>query len=232
MIVRAAAGLAHLITQPDHAALSGRIMENWAPLAGESRRASILLAIGEHDNGWTEPDQHPTIDANGRVVDFVNAPAKLKQDVWPRGVETLAADPLAAALVAQHAITVYDRFRGDPEWTTFFAEMEIIRDEHRARAGVSQDVLAADYAFVRIGDLISLTFSMAWRDTQSYDGVTVRLEGDRHVIVTPPALDVPELPIEVVARQLRGEPFESDAEFREALDRAPTVMLQGVVTAE
>jgi hypothetical protein len=232
MIVRPAVGVVHLITQPDHAALSGRIMEHWAPLAGEPRRASILLAVAEHDNGWREPDHHPALAADGRVVDFVNAPAALKQGVWPRGVDALAADPLAAALVAQHAITVYDRFRGDAEWSSFFAQMEAIRDEHRARAGVSEDVLATDYAFVRIGDLISLTFCVAWREAQRFDGVTVRLQGDSQVVVTPRALDVTELRIEVAARELRVERFESDETFLQALDSAPTVTLHGVVTTE
>jgi hypothetical protein len=229
MIVRRADDTVHLITQPDHAALSRRIMERWTPLLTEPRRASILLAIGEHDNGWREPDEHPALDRHGHVVDFVNAPAKLKQEVWPRGVEYLADDPLAAALVAQHAITVYDRFRGDPEWVSFFPEMEARRERHRARAALSQDRLASDYAYVRIGDLISLTFCVAWTETQHYGDVAVRLESDRQVAVTPRALADGEMRIEVRAKEIQRDPFDSEAAFREALAAAPTVTLTGIV---
>ena len=98
------------ITQPDHAHLSGRIMEHCVPLRASPRRASILRAIREHDNGWTEEDAAPTIDpATGRIADFVNIPLHVRHGVWPRGVARLADDPWAAALVAQHAITVYGR---------------------------------------------------------------------------------------------------------------------------
>ncbi len=38
VIVRPADGVRHLITQPDHAALAGRIMEHWASLATAERR--------------------------------------------------------------------------------------------------------------------------------------------------------------------------------------------------
>jgi Protein of unknown function (DUF3891) len=229
VIVRSATGYAHLITQPDHAALSRRVMEHWAPLANAARRDSILLAIGEHDNGWREPDADPAIDETGRVIDFVNAPADVKQPVWPRGVARLAADPYAAALVAQHAITVYDRFRGDREWDLFFLEMETARDHVLGLAGISREDLQRDYAFVRLGDLISLTFCTGWREEQRYEHWRVSLDDGAQVRVTPYDLDVDELAVEVPARELYGQPFRSAAEFQAALSSAAKVTLRGTI---
>ncbi len=229
MIVRSATGCVHLITQPDHAALSRRVMGHWAPLVEAARRDSILLAIGEHDNGWREPDANPAIDDTGRVIDFVNAPADVKQPVWPRGVARLAADPYAAALVAQHAITVYDRFRGDREWDRFFLEMETARDHVLGLAGVSREELMRDYTFVRLGDLISLTFCTGWDEEQSYERWRVRRVDDTQVSVSPHDLDLPELAIEVDARELRGQPFRSAAEFHAVLSSAAKVTLRGVI---
>jgi hypothetical protein len=229
VIVRSAPGCVHLITQPDHAALSRRVMEHWAPLADADRRDSILLAIGEHDNGWREPDANPAIDDTGRVIDFVNALADVKQRVWPRGVARLAADPYAAALVAQHAITVYDRFRGEREWGLFFLQMETARDHVLGLAGVSREALVRDYAFVRLGDLISLTFCTGWREEQRYDHWRVSLVTDTQVRVTPHDLDVDELAIDAPARELRGQPFRSAAEFHAALSNAARVTLRGTV---
>jgi hypothetical protein len=230
MIVRPGNGvLLHLVTQPDHAALARRIMEHCEPLARAPRRESILLAIGEHDNGWRELDEQPAIDANGRVVDFMTASTEAKQAVWPRGVARLAAaDPLAAALVAHHAVTIYDRFRGDPEWSAFFPEMQTMRDRLLASAGLAVDALLHDYAFVRVGDLISLTFCTKWQDKPSYDRWKVSGEDDR-VVVTPDPFDASEIAIEVSAWELPDRSFESDSAFRESLANARRVTLKGVV---
>jgi hypothetical protein len=229
MIVRSGDSVVHLITQPDHAALSRRIMEHWTPLAAEPRRASILHAIGEHDNGWREPDENPALAADGRVVDFVNAPAHVKQPVWSRGVARLAGNPLAAALVAQHAITVYDRFRADQEWFAFFAEMEASRDRFLARTGLAREPLLQDYTYVRLGDLISLTFCAGWRDEQTYNRWSVRLEASTHAVVTPDEFDAAEIAIDVPALELPDEPFKSESGFRDALAIARRVTLTGTV---
>ena len=96
----------------------------------------------------------------------------------------LAHDPWAAALVAQHAITVYDRFRSDSEWASFFAEMETARDAMLRASGLPLDDLLDDYAFVRLADLISLTFCTGWTDEQRFGEWTVNGVGAR-VVVTP-----------------------------------------------
>ena len=61
------------------------------------------------------------------MFDFINAPAGVRQAVWTRSVAALEGHPWAAALVAQHALTVYDRFRSESEWTPFFDRMETAR---------------------------------------------------------------------------------------------------------
>ena len=124
MIVRPVHDRLQLITQPDHAHLARTIMVHCVQLAARPRRDSILHAIGEHDNGWAEEDAVPTVNHNtGSVADFVSVPLSVRHRVWPRGVARLADDPWAAALVAQHALTVYDRFRSDAGWTPFFDEL-------------------------------------------------------------------------------------------------------------
>jgi hypothetical protein len=112
VIVRLIGNRLQLITQPDHAHLARRIMQHCVALAARPRRGSILLAIAEHDNGWAEEDAAPIVHpTTGCVVDFINAPMSVRQTVWPRSVARLADDRWAAALVAQHATAVYDRFR-------------------------------------------------------------------------------------------------------------------------
>ena len=229
MIVRAVPGGIQLITQPDHAHLARSIMEHCASLAVRARRDAILHAIGEHDNGWAEEDAMPTVDpGTGRVVDFVGAPLSVRHAVWPRGVARLTGEPWAAALVAQHAIAVYDRFRSETEWASFFSEMETARDRWMRAAGLTIDDLAADYSFVRLADLISLTFCVGWVDPQQFADWTVQLSGTR-VTVTPDPFAGTAIPIEIVARQIPRQSFRNDTELRDALAEARTTTLQGEV---
>jgi hypothetical protein len=240
MIVRSADGVLHLISQPDHAALARRIMERWAPLHGAERRNSILLAVEEHDNGWHEPDNHPSIDADtGRIFDFITLPTAAKQAVWPRAVGRLAAeDEWAAGLVAQHALTIYERFHDDPEWTGFFATMTATRDTLVGQSGRTTAQLTHDYGYVRIGDLISLVFCNLWQEEQTYDrwqfrlreGLEVHEGREGLVAVTPDPFAGRRVPIAVTAREIPDVPYESDAALQAAIRTAPRVTLHGLVS--
>jgi hypothetical protein len=91
-----------VITQPEHAALSGRLAQAWAALP--EPRAETLLAAYEHDNGHARTDANghwnPT---TGEVQDFRSAPPETRAAIAQRGVERLAAEsPYAALLVAIH----------------------------------------------------------------------------------------------------------------------------------
>src|SRR4051794_21674184 len=147
VIIRATKDHLLLIRQPDHAALSGAVIRAWQREAMvESRRDDILLAVGEHDNGWQEEDAAPLVDPDsGLVLDFIGAPDAVRQRVWPRGISRLAASPYAAALVAQHAVTVYERYRSTPAWSAFFEEMETRRQQALDQAApLSLDDLRQD----------------------------------------------------------------------------------------
>ena len=230
MIVRRSEGSQLLITQPDHAALAGRVMECWTAgaLQRSPRRAEIFLAIYEHDNGWREPDAEAIIDSNGKIVDFVHAPDDLRHALWLRGIERLADTPYAAALVAQHAIHVYDRKRADPSWTPFFEDMEAARARHLRRTTVSLEELWFDYGFVRLADLISLTFCNGWRDqTQDHGGHSV--QGDQHgVIVTPDPFGSARVSLEVSGVEIADVPFTSSRDAVEAVKHGRRVLLSGM----
>jgi Protein of unknown function (DUF3891) len=232
MIVRDSGSSLFLITQPDHAALARRVMERWTPLHSAERRASILLAVEEHDNGWSEPDAAPLVEpSTGRVLDFINIPAEIRQEVWPRAVARLAnEDVWAAALVAQHAVTIYDRYRSDPGWREFFPQLERIRDDLAGAAGRTEAQLTSDYQFVRIGDLISLVFCNQWDEPQSFAQWSFRRDGD-NVVVSPDGFGGRDLPIAVRARQIPSRRYESSEELQRVVRISPVVTLAGTVVA-
>jgi hypothetical protein len=229
LIVRTLDDRIQLITQPDHAHVARAVMERCAPLSTRPRRDDILLAIAEHDNGWTEEDAAPRVDpATGHIFDFVTAPAHVRQMVWPRGVGRLAANRWAAALVAQHAITIYDRFRSDPEWTPFFTRMQEMRDTLLHASGLSLDELLGDYGFVRLADLLSLAFCTGWKDEHRFGKWAVQLF-DTRVRVTPDAFGDAEIPIAIDAREVPNRTFRSDADLHREIERASRATLRGTV---
>ena len=230
MIVRPAHDLVEVITQPDHAALAADIIQHAAALEVHPRRAAILVAVKEHDNGWAEEDAAPIVDpATGHLADFVNVPLAVRHRVWPRAIRRLETQAWSAALVAHHAIVVYDRFRPQTEWAPFFAGLAAARDRLVEQSRTSFEDLESDYRFLRLADLISLTFCMGLRDPQRFAGWTVRPAGDR-VVVTPDVFDGATVPMQIRARQLPNQRFESDAELRAALSAATKVMLTGSVS--
>lgn len=205
-------------------------MERCVPLASRPRREAILHAIGEHDAGWAEEDAAPTVNPQTRgVADFVSVPVRVRHAVWPRTIAQLADDPWAAALVAQHALYVYDRFRSDAEWTPFFIEMETARAAMVRASGTPLEELAADYPFVRLGDLISLTFCTGSTGEQRFGDWSIQLSGWR-VVVTPDPFGAARVPIQIAARTVSGRSFQSDVELRDALTAAPMTTLRGEVT--
>jgi hypothetical protein len=230
MIVRpAGAGAVHLITQPDHAALAARIMRHWASLATAERREDILRAVHAHDIGWREPDAAPVVRPDsGAIADFLTVPVEVRQGVWPRALQRLADAPWTAALVAHHAVSVYDRFRADPAWTAWFAQMEALRDAQLARTAGTIEMLARDYVYVRLGDLASLAFCNAWSDPQSLGPWTIRLIDGRTLLVDPNPFAY-DVAIDVDARRLAAGPYDSDAALQAAFAAAPVERIAGVV---
>lgn len=231
MIVRPGDGVLHLITQPDHAALARRLMTLWPSLANAERRRDILTAIEHHDRGWREPDAAPTVDpATGRIRDFLGVPIEVRQGVWPVSVGLLEAAPWAAALVAHHAISVYDRFRPDPAWAAFFIRMTTLRDGHLARAGGDLRALAKDYVYVRLGDLLSLAFCTRAATPSELGPWTIRLDGRTlRVMPNPFVVDVT---FAIEAREIPDLPYPSDDALRAAVAAGRSRALEGVVAVD
>lgn len=230
MIVRREGSDQLLITQPDHAALAARLMRAWRNdgWPTSERRSIVETAIAEHDNGWHEPDGAPILDSHGRILDFVAAPDEIRRAVWPRGTSRLAGAPYAAALVAQHAIHVYQRYRERPDWQPFFRQMEDIRARALDQSAPAlRPHLMDDYFFVRMGDVLSLIFCNGWTDAQDERGYRIQLAGQR-LRVTPDPFDGAELGFTISSRRLPDRPFASADAARDAFLSAPHVELTGV----
>ena len=229
MIVQRAKTHLLVITQGDHAALAGRIMRAWqlGGLPDHPRREAILTATDHHDNGWQEEDATLHLNESGDPLDFVAVPSYVKQRIWPRATDRWAArSPYVAALIAQHALTVYGTLAQDPAWGSFFRLMTRTRDELIARSGIAPQDLASDYPFVRTGDQLSLIFCNGWTAPLTGIGYKAILSGIT-LQITPDPFAGARVPLEVTARSLPATRYGSIADLRAALEAAPAVTLAG-----
>lgn len=229
MIIRSNEATLLFITQPDHARLAADTIAHWQAdgFPNHPRRDVILLAAREHDNGWIEEDASTYVDDHGNPLDFVSVPAAVRQRIWPRAVDRMAERSLyAAALIAQHALTVYGTTRADPGWTEFFEVMTGRRDMLLGRAGIDLATLEFDYAFVNAADRISLAFCTAWQTPLESFGRRIILNGQT-VEITPDPFEGAQIPLRIVARRLPAGAYASGASLRDALDGAPTELLTG-----
>jgi hypothetical protein len=224
-----------LITQPDHARLAGDIAEAWHADLFQThvKRDVLLLAIREHDNGWIEPDAEPAVDPQtGRPYDFVSAPEDLKQGIWPRGVERLAReDPLAAAFVAQHALTIFADHRSKPSWSLFFERMTSLRDTLLELCDMSdpdsRDAFLRDYRLLFLADFLSLAFCNDWQQTFESDGYSFTVQGDR-LIVTPDPFGAQLVSLSVPTRQIPSRKYDTTSDLHRTLAGAEDSTLHGI----
>jgi hypothetical protein len=236
MIVRDDGGSFLLITQPDHARLARDIVSaiRTEPALETAARETVLFATLEHDNGWLEVDAEPTIDpGTGRPCDFINGPAHVKHELWPRGIRRVAhTDARAAALVAEHALTVYHYRAAEPEWHSFFGPITALRDDLlrqvMAAEGPARDAFAEQYRCVRLGDVFSLQFCNGWTDPHETFGYRARLERNQ-LLITPDPFHGAVIPLRVMARRIPARTYASDADLRAAMAEAVPEFLEGAV---
>jgi hypothetical protein len=231
MIIRTSADHLLLITQPDHAALAGMVMSFWRAdeFADSSRRDLVLFATWHHDDGWLEVDRAPLVDGSGAMLDFISAPEHVRLGIWPRAAERLREKPYSAALVAQHALHIYERYRRAGLAGAFFDEMEALRDHYLALAApLTLNDLLGDYFFVRMGDTLSLTFCNGWTEPHRVRHCEIRLEGSR-LTVSPDPFGGREIPMAVKARRLPNRPL-TEAQAAALFEDAAIVTLSGVAS--
>lgn len=105
MIRREAGDEYWLITQDDHARLSGEMAASFGNdrFAPPSQGESTLLGISLHDCGWPLHDDAPTLNDRGLPLDVFETPWAIAYRVWSEAPRRAAQeDAYAALLVSLH----------------------------------------------------------------------------------------------------------------------------------
>lgn len=148
-----------VVTQADHARLGAEMLRLFrAPeIAEHPRRSALLEAIAAHDDGWWESDAAPTLAAPGDgPADFRSLSPASRREIWLRSVERhVERSPYVAAMAAGHLLRLLATWGGG-ESEALRAELAVRRAEIVAEGRLDADTLAADDAWLRLADDLSL----------------------------------------------------------------------------
>ncbi len=203
------------VTQPDHAHLSGDILGLWRAdgLPDNPRRAEVLFAGREHDNGWREADAAPRWDAAaGHPHTFVSMPTAERIAIWERATARFAAShPYATLLIAQHARALHRDRVGDEAWGDFHDYLDELERGLLEATGAAPEDVAADYRFLDLADLISLSALNRAPERFARHGSSGRREGDAvHLDPFPLAGSTA---FSVPCRRIPNRPYAGDADL-------------------
>jgi hypothetical protein len=171
VIVREREGAYVLITQHDHAMLSGWLAVLWgnrAVPAPAEPAGPLCLAAALHDVGWTGLDRRPAWnEAEGRPYSFEDLPYDAKLPGRRAGVDRVEAeDAYAALLCSKHYPGLFPSgMRGRPDVAAFVAAEEA-RQRRLAAALLAAgrtaelDRVEEDLQLLRLWDEISLYVAM------------------------------------------------------------------------
>jgi uncharacterized protein DUF3891 len=104
-----------LIRQTDHALLAGFFAREWGneEFPRPEPFDSFCLAVAEHDNGWSEWELTPAVDARAKTpYSFMSIPTEEHMALYQRGIERIVkVDHYAGLLVSMHCVGLYDKTR-------------------------------------------------------------------------------------------------------------------------
>jgi hypothetical protein len=233
-----------LITQHDHAKLSGQVIAYWGnnEFAEPEPFDEVLFAIREHDSGWKEWDSLPKINPEtGYPANFVEMSSQDQCGIWSRCYKSHSSThPYASSLIAFH----FSRFnqsniRKDPnnelakslqnDIMRFVAEKLDI-DVSNISVKKVPDEIRTNLKLLQIGDIISLTLCNGWRSIEitevplDYSGseTTLKMEsqdGFNYTIAPYPFCDS-SLKFSIKGKKLDRKTFSDDEEFRERLSNS------------
>jgi hypothetical protein len=211
-------GSLHFVTQPDHARFAAELLSLWRAdgMPEHPRRAELLFAVREHDNGWREADAAPRWNAGlGRPHDFTTTPREDRIEIWQRGTARFAGEhPYASLLVTHHALRLHQDRPRTEGWADFLDYLGELQQGLLESLGIAEGDLAADYRWLDLADLISLAVCNRWSGPFERHGVRghVRSGPDLSLALDPFPL-AGATTFRIPCRSLPERPYAGDADL-------------------
>jgi len=232
-----------MITQNDHAQLSGLFAAHWGNAKFERPRPydSAVRAAMFHDKGWISYETSPIYDpATGKTPNYrevPNTPAQLDAFQWA-GDWLSCVDPYAGLLIAKHRTGLWQgRYRVitqppaivrgtlKPEIVSFIARSE--EKQKAAAEGFDAHELAINYNLLQVWDLLSLYICSEEKlkddviepvptGYAASAGVPMRMTplSPTKIGLDPYPFDQPSVTASLVYRRLPGQSFADQAAFQ------------------
>ena len=211
------------ITQSDHARFAAQLLELWRTggLPEHPRRAELLFAVHEHDNGWREADAAPKVSReSGRPLDFLEIARDDRIEIWRRGV-LRHQRPYPALLIVHHALRLHAEQRAKPEWLAFFTDLESVREELSEQSGISPAKIAEDYRWLELADALSLLACRRLGQELIHNEIDrLRARSHGNELVLDPLPLAGATTFAVPCRRVPDRRYQGDADFGLALASA------------
>ena len=107
MIRRRSGDAFWLVTQDDHARLAAALAREFgnAHFARPEPADKVIVAVAEHDKGWTLHDDRPTLSAAKLPLDVFETPRQIEHPAWMESSRLATAiDPYVGLLVTLHQL--------------------------------------------------------------------------------------------------------------------------------
>jgi len=105
----------------------------------------------------------------------------------------------------------------------------VLRDQRGGAGSGAAAAIDRDYRFVRMGDILSLIVSGAWRQPYEYDGRQLAHDAGRLTIGPDPFAGA-TVPLALPVRRIARRRYTSSEDLRAALAAAPEEWLRGSAT--
>lgn len=238
------------LNQTTHSLMSAALCSYWGndDFARPKPYAVVMMAIAQHDNGWSEWELAPEVRPDGYPMDFLHGPdAYEKLMLWQRGVDRAATQhPYAGLLIWRHAAWLHEMLLDQIDDAELIAANRRFIDGAETRladvralyAGdpyytelLRDEIVEANTSLVRFGDFASLQVAMPWPCERTIGGcsvdwaggtvdITMHHEGDL-ITFDPWPFGVDAFEIGVHGRLLDRRYFDNNQEFQAALHAAP-----------
>lgn len=237
LVVNGDGGL-RLITQEDHAWLTGDLAARWS--APSPHQSAFVAAARVHDNGWREYDAAPEVDDAGTPRSFGAMRAAPYAEIWRRGIARAAAlDPVIGLLVGLHGVRFFD---GDDR-------REVIRAVHADETARIAAVLAdlgmggtAEELPAHIAELRDRTGLLDLVSLIACGAIASAVEpsvGDQTIAVAPAQdgatidpwpLTVDAVAAQVPVRTIEDRPYRDAGDLARAIAAAPPTTMEVAIT--
>lgn len=233
-----------LITQPDHAALSGEFARHWGNelFAAPALRNDLAAAIAHHDDGWQEADAEPRwFRATRAPQNFLDLAPDDFTSISRRSIRFAGArSSLAGYLVSWHfrklaeaRSAVDSAFAALPQIQEFLADQRSLQAELRPHFAALPDVAVSEACrLLQFSDMLSIYICLGALDdctfpqefltgSNSRARVTLHFEPEATLWLSPYPFDCSPLSLRVTGRRLDQASFRNQEELSHAYASAP-----------